>query len=569
LFSEGGAFGERALPRCRFMFTGQFKREQAASSEAYEAVVSLRRASLGLLVAWAGLASGLTETPLAPPADLAGLEARFAAQLAQDRFRQAQWGVQILSLDSGRLVFAHQADHLLIPASNTKLFTGALALDRLGPDFRIRTSLFSQRPPTRRGTLTGDLVIYGRGDPTFAARFHGGRLDRALDPLVQAVTQAGLKRIRGDLVADASYFAGPTLGSGWDWDDLQYAYGAEVSALSVNDNAVDVVVTPADVPGRPAIARLEPPTDFLVLSNACVTAPRGVRRDLRIERPLTRNLILVSGQLAVGDTGATETVSVPAPAAWFGHRLRDALERRGLRIDGNVRTWPAARGAPAGSARARAVELGGVESPPLREVLAHMLKPSQNLYAQLLLLQVGAAELAASARSEEDARAQPAAADPTQTAESAGIAALGAFLREAGIARSEVLFEEGSGLSRRHLVTPTAIVQLLRFMDRHRDAGVFREALPVAGVDGTLRSRMKDTAAAGNARAKTGTLRYVHALSGYVTSAAGERFAFAILLNNFNNPDPHRPARADLDEFVVTLAGLEWRTDEGRAPAQN
>ncbi len=512
-------------------------------------------------LAWAAAAQALSSEVIPAPSDPAGLQARFAAHVNQDRFRHAHWGVRIVSVDSGQPVFEHNADDLLVPASNTKLFTGALALDRLGPEFRIRTSVCSQERPTRRGTLKGDLILYGRGDPTFAARFHGGRLDRALEPLLGVVAATGIKRVRGDLVVDASYFASPALGSGWDWDDLQYAYGAEVSALTINDNTVDVVVKPAEAPGRPASVQLVPGSGFIPVDNRCVTAPTGVRRAVQVERPLSHSLIVVTGHIPVGDTGITETVSVHAPAAWFGHLFKAALEQRGIRVAGNVRmTDPAGASADSASGAGR-VELAAVESPPLRDLLARMMKPSQNLYAQLLLLQVGAAELAASSQTNASRSAWPPAGVFPHTAEAAGIRALEAFLGRADIPAEQVLFEEGSGLSRRHLVTPAAIVQLLRFMDRHPQAAVFRDALPVAGIDGTLRNRMLETPAAGNARAKTGTLRYVNALSGYVTSKAGERFAFALLLNNFHNPDSSRSPRADLDEFVTTLAALEWRTD--------
>lgn len=512
-------------------------------------------------LAWCAAAGAADTQVIPPPADLAGLETRFAAHVNQDRFRHAHWGVQVVSLDTGRAVFEHNADDLLIPASNTKLFTGALALDRLGPDFRIRTSVYSQKRPTRRGTLQGDLILYGRGDPTFAARFHGGNLEQALGPLLEAVAAAGIRRVRGDVVADASCFASPALGSGWAWDDLQYGYGAEVSALTINDNTVDVLIRPADTPGHPASIRLAPASGFLAVSNRCVTTSRDVERDIRVERPLSHNLIIVSGRIPVGDTGITETVSVHAPAAWFGHLFKQALQQRGTRVSGNVRMTDPVGSLPNSAASPVRVELGAVESPPLRDLVARMMKPSQNLYAQLLLLQVGSAELADAGPHNVAQDSWPPAGVFPRTEEAAGIRALEALLRRAGIPADQVLFEEGSGLSRRHLVTPAAIVQLLRFMDQHPHAAAFRDALPVAGADGTLRSRMRETPAAGNARAKTGTLRYVNSLSGYVASMAGERFAFALLLNNYRNLDPNRSARADLDEFVTTLAGLEWRTD--------
>lgn len=511
-------------------------------------------AMLGLLLACSRLMAENAVTPSpAPPSNLEALRGWFVQHLGQDRFRHARWGVRVVSLDTGREVFAHAGDQLFVPASNTKLFTGALALDRLGPEFRMRTSLLAEGPIDDRGLLPGDLVVYGRGDPTFAARHHHGSLMEALDPLVTAVRQAGVRRIRGGLVMDATFFDGPTLGSGWEWDDLQFDYGAEVSSLTLNDNTVDLVVRPGAVPGQPARVSIDPSGGFVVVSNLCVTAPAGVARDVRFERALDRNVIHVTGQIPAGGGAWVETVAIRDPAAWYGEILRECLTQRGVAVDGPIRTRLPSPGQAGGVPAARWRELGAVESPPLRRLLGLMLKPSQNLYAQLLLLQVGAAEQAR-VRTNCGASGLPA------TTEAAGIEALNRFLAGAGIGRDEAIFEEGSGLTRRNLVTPAAIVRLLQFMDRHPQAAVFREALPVAGIDGTLRNRMKGTAAAGNARAKTGGLSMVATLSGYVTSRAGERFAFALMLNNYRSADANRPMRVELDDIVVTLAGLDWKT---------
>lgn len=511
---------------------------------------------LAVLTGSVGLRSaGSASESVPPPSNPSELRERLEAHVGAARFRHALWGVQIVSLDSGRVVFSHNADKLMIPASNTKLYTGALALDRLGPDFRIRTSLYTAARPSARGTLAGDLLVYGRGDPSLAARYHGGDLDRALEPLVGAVRAAGVRRIRGDLVTDDSFFPDPPLGSGWSWDDLQFYYGAEVSALTVNDNAVDVVVEPAPVPGRLATVSLQPPTSFLVLSNLCMTGPPGSRPAVDLVRPLSRNVLIVTGQLPVGATGHTDSVTVHQPGLWFGHLLRDSLRRHGIRVDGRVRAAGEEAGQRRASGRSGPLrELGAVASPPLSELLGRMLKPSQNLHAQLLLLQVGAAE-----RSRPPEGVGPGSALPA--AEPAGLEAMDAFLRRLGAEPDTVLLEEGSGLSRRNLVTPEATVRLLQYMDRHPHAAVFRTALPVAGVDGTLRMRMRETPAEGNAQAKTGTLRYVVALSGYVTSAAGEPFAYSLMLNQYRSGDPARSARAELDAIVVLLAGFAGRSD--------
>jgi D-alanyl-D-alanine carboxypeptidase/D-alanyl-D-alanine-endopeptidase (penicillin-binding protein 4) len=189
------------------------------------------------------------------------------------------------------------------------------------------------------------------------------------------------------------------------------------------------------------------------------------------------------------------------------------------------------------------VEIASLQSPPVKDIVRETLKPSHNLYAQLLLLQVGAQSQ-----------------DSSRLSEDAGIEAMNAFLEQVGIKKGEVMLEEGSGLSRRNIITPAATVELLKFMSRHLWADAYRDGLPTAGVDGTLEKRMKDTAASGNVRAKTGTLRYVYTLSGYATTAAGERLAFSIMLNNSNNTDRSISPRDDLDQIAVMLAGFTGRS---------
>ncbi len=520
--------------------------------------------SLCSLLVRIGVALTLAVLPAAAPAraqtnahpDWAGWRQALTARLVQPRFAQARWGLEVVSLDSGKTLFAHDAEKLFTPASNAKLFTGALALDHLGPGFRIRTSFYAAHRPDPNGTLPADLILYGRGDPTLGARGPTADLEAALAPLVEALAQAGVRRVEGDLVADASFFTGPPWGTGWEWDDLQEWYGAEVSALTFNDNVAEVRVAPGERAGVPARISVRPPDPGLVLSNGVLTIAPDLRRDLHFYRAPAAALLSVSGRIPADGFGAVETLAVPQPAAWLGQGLKQALARRGIAVTGTVRVRPAPEAGPAPSVRGSLIELGGVESPPLRDLLARTFKPSQNLYAQLLLLQVG-----------ETVRAHPTNAPPglsslkTLTSEAAGLQALKGFLRAAGIAPETVLLEEGAGLSHGDLVTPAATVRLLQFMARHRWQQAFLEALPVAGVDGTLKHRMLGTPAAGNLHAKTGSLNHVASLSGYVTTAAGERLAFAMFLNNYADPDGRHPARADLDDLAVTLARLPWRSE--------
>ncbi|MGA2866967.1 MAG: D-alanyl-D-alanine carboxypeptidase/D-alanyl-D-alanine-endopeptidase [Verrucomicrobiota bacterium] len=496
----------------------------------------------GLLV---GAAFGQQEQP---PGTLAELQERLAGWISQPRFAAAQWGVKVVSLDSAKTLFEHNAGKLFSPASNAKLYTVALALDRLGPDYRIRTSLYAKARPDARGTLEGDLIVYGRGDPTINARLHGGDILKALAPLAAALTNAGVKRIAGDLVGDASFFRGPEFGSGWEWDDQEYFYGAEISPLTINDNTLQAGVRPGERAGVPCRLTLWPATAYLALSNRTETVPKGGRRSVSWYRLPNENVLYASGQVPLEDPGFTEKVTMHNPAGLFIAFFQEALARQGISVGGQLRTlnWLDRQVNPLDCAQM--VELGALESQPLRDLAREVLKSSQNLYADLLLAHVGEKQRAADTPS-------------SRTSEELGIRELNQFLAQAGLKRGEVFLEEGSGLSRDNLTTPNATVTLLGFMRRHPTAEIFLQALPIAGVDGTLKDRMKDTPAAGNVRAKTGSLRWANSLSGYVTTAAGERLAFCLMLNRYHNPDPNQSARADLDALAVMLAGLAAKSE--------
>jgi D-alanyl-D-alanine carboxypeptidase/D-alanyl-D-alanine-endopeptidase (penicillin-binding protein 4) len=503
------------------------------------------------------------------PETLDLLRSRLAAHIDQPRFAPAAWGIKIVSLDSGKIVFDHNADKYFSPASNAKLYSAALALDRLGPDYRIRTSIYGTAPPDSNGTLKGDLIVYGRGDPTIAARLNGGDYYKALEPLADQLVGAGVRRIEGDLIGDESYFSGPPLGSGWEWDDLQWYYGAEVSALSVNDNSVDLIVKPADRAGIPCQITTGPPTNHVIIMNRTTTAPKGSAGRVSIYRPLGENIVYVSGRLAVGDRGYYGALAIHDPAGLFVKLFKGVLGRRGIAVAGRVRTvdWKYREVTPLDISKL--IDLGSIESIPIRDIVRETLKPSQNLYAQLLLLQVGSRYQPQSKPVATGPPSAPSDAVPQgvgselrpRTTEEMGIEAMNAFLSEVGIRKGDVLLEEGSGLSRKDLITPAATVELLRFMSRHRSADVYRDGLPIAGLDGTLERRMRETAAAGNVRAKTGSLRYVNTLSGYVTTAAGERLAFSIMLNNAYNRDQNSSYRDDIDAIAIMLAGFTGRSD--------
>lgn len=476
------------------------------------------------------------------------LQKALADHIQQEKFSGAIWGIQIASLRSGKIVFEHNPRKLFSPASNSKLYTVALALDRLGPDYRIKTSIYADSKPNARGMLSGDLVLYGRGDPTLNRRLNGSDLFKALEPLVRAVTNAGVRSITGDVVGDETFFTGPPYGSGWSWDDTQYYYGAELSALTINDNILEVTLKPGEAPGKPCRISVEPPADYLRFINRSVTVEKGARRTISFYRPVEQNLVYIRGDIPADDPGYTQDVTVHKPASLFATLFREALIRHGVRVKGKtrIRSWPECESTTV--ACCCLVEIGSVLSAPLSVVAREIQKPSQNLYTDLLLAHLGEVLGRAEAR-------------PHALSEELGIAQLERWLQEIGIPATEVHFEEGSGLSRNNLTTPSATLAVLRHMSRRPAAGVYLAAMPIAGEDGTLRRRMKDTPAAGNVRAKTGTLRWANSLSGHVTTAAGEQLVFSIMLNRYHNLDPASSARAELDAIAVMLAGFSGRVD--------
>lgn len=546
-----------------------------------------------------------TPTPAAAaPHTLEALRARISEILARPELAPAHVAVKVVSLDTGAPVFEENAGKMMMPASNMKLYTVSAALDRLGPDFRFVTSVYAAERPDAKGRIKGDLTVYGRGDPSLATRFAGGGdYFKGIDELATRIFAAGVRQVGGNLVGDESYFTGPALGYGWEWDDLQWYYGAPISALTVNDNAVDIFVKPGAREGAAGLVTAGPsfvgfPIIFggaideqtlmgmqapLAVVNRTVTAPRGTKREITIERPLGQAYVEVGGSIPAGDAGWTDSITVPRPALMFAAMLRASLERRGVQIKGRTQVVDA-------KARelsklpletAKLVELTRRESPPLSEIAAQTLKPSQNLYTELILRALGeheAARVAAQAgqtgrvgastqpqtgqavqTAQSPPSAQPAAQPARQTSAQAGLAVVRQFLRETGVRDVDHLsLMDGSGLARQDLISAESTVELLTYMSRHRYAQVFRDALPVAGVDGTLRGRFKNPPAAGNLRAKTGTLSNVSGLSGYVTTAAGERLVFSIIVNHYT--DERIPRTNDMDAVAALLAAFDGRT---------
>ena len=460
--------------------------------------------------------------------------------IAQPRFAHAQWGIDVVSLDNGNTLYRHDADALFLPASNAKLYTSALALQALGPGARFSTTLYATAAPRADGTLAGDLILYGGGDPSLG--------DPEASPdwaerLAAALVARGVRRVRGNLVADDTYFAGPLFGDGWEAFDLQTDYGAQAGALGARDNVVRVKV--ARDGARCCSIFVDPSAAGIRVVNLT-----GGAAPLSLYRPPGSDVLYASGSLRANQPHGSYALSAPDGALFAGKLLRDALARQGIALDGSVRAvhWPETDAAPANNP----IAIASIASPPLSQLLVHMLKHSDNRYAQMLLQQVGVATVRSGVCVDR--------IEPPQTSAEWGTCAMRAFLARVGIGNDEAMFNEGSGLSREDLVTPAATVKLLAWIARQPFANALRDALPVAGIDGTLRNRMRGTAAADNVQAKTGTLTHVYTLSGFVTDAAGQRLAFSLMLNRYQRPtdafgrNVQLSPQSDLDAIATMLA---------------
>src|SRR6266496_3427942 len=481
------------------------------------------------------------------PRTLAELRSQIEQITRQPALEPGFFAVKIVSLDTGAIIYEQNANKFVRPASNMKLYTVAAALDRLTPDYHFITSVYAKEKPDK-DTIKGDLIIYGRGDPSIAARFNNGDYFKGINDLADRIVAAGVKQVKGDLVGDESYFNGAPLGSGWEWEDLQWSYGAQVSALTVNDNAIDLMVKPGDRVGASVVITTGPPATFMTIANRANTSARGSKNDLQIYRGLGANTLEITGSVPLGENGFSGSVAIPDPALAFVTMLRAALVKRGVRIDGRLRTVNARSGdistilSNAMPAPNPKVEIATMQSPVFSLIAAQTLKPSQNLYTEIILRTLG----------------KMTSIGPSQTNEDAGLIVVRNFLRQAGANESDLALNDGSGLSRNDLISANTTVQLLTFMSKHKYFAQFRDALPIAGVDGTLRTRMRGTPAEGNLRAKTGSLSSVASLSGYVTSASGEHLVFSMMLNNY--PDAAALRRDSIDAIAILLASFAGRS---------
>jgi D-alanyl-D-alanine carboxypeptidase/D-alanyl-D-alanine-endopeptidase (penicillin-binding protein 4) len=446
--------------------------------------------------------------------------ARFAARaealLAANPVNKGEWGLLVTDAETGATLYEKNADAYFLPASNMKLLTTALALDTLGPDYRFRTTIETNGTIAADGTLSGDLILVGRGDPNLSNRKFpfemkeefDGPPEKVLAELADAIVGRGVKEIAGDVVGDDSYFPRERYPDGWEIDDMVWEYGAAISAIVVNDNTVTLTLTPGAKSGDAVTAVIEPMTKEFAVRNEVTTIGAKEKADLRLTREPGGDTVVVSGVMPAKSEPRKLVLAIQEPALQAANLLGQLLKERGINVVGNVRPQHESDA----NAAVRTV-LAEHVSLPLKDSVKLVNKISQNLHTETLLRT--SARQQGSWATPEDLQKFPAT-----------------FYAKAGIREADVIQEDGSGLSRHDLVTPRAFVALLEFAQKQTWFPAYLASLPVAGEDGTLNERMKSPPLAGKLRAKTGSVTHVRALSGYAETPGGRKLIFSFLSNN-------------------------------------
>jgi serine-type D-Ala-D-Ala carboxypeptidase/endopeptidase (penicillin-binding protein 4) len=525
-------------------------------------LTTLRMRVIPLCLATLCSASAPAKSPHPRPKP-ASLAKTIATILSDPAVARAHWGISVVTLD-GQLVYALNDQQYFQPASNAKLFTTAAALALLGPDFTMKTYVVAEGPISD-GHLSGSLRLIGGGDPTLSGRTYpyNGHTERpnpplqGLEDLAAQVAASGIRSLDGTIVADDTLFAFERYGRGWSQDDLQWDYGAPVSALTINDNVRYLTLTPGANAGDPVIATWNPPLpdDAVTLKIDATTSPAGGQQHLGLDRQPDQPILRAYGTIPAASKPANFAIAVQDAAKLAGDGFAQTLADHGVRVNSAVQVshrlsgdtqifekeseQPLALKPPASGQQLPFTLAPGARivaqrtSPPLSQIVTVVNKVSQNLHAEILLRLLGKIE-----------------GDDGSVVQGARV--VRQFLLSAGVPPDDFFFYDGSGLSPQDVITARAATTLLSYAARQPWGAAYRASLPVGGIDGTLENRFSQPPLKGNVFAKTGTLAEVHALSGYLTAARGRTLVFSIICND------HSPVtdttRAAMDNVVAAIA---------------
>lgn len=443
------------------------------------------------------------------------LGAKVDAIANRAEFSRSRWGILIQPLSSAATLYSRDATKYFIPASNVKLLTTAAALQKLGADFRIKTSVYSGE--------NGSLYVAGRGDPSIA--------EAQLKDLAQQLKRRGVDRVN-ELIGDDSYFQGSAVNPNWEWEDAQAGYGAPINSLIFNQNAIELLLSPQAI-GQPLKVTFAEPklANQWQIQNNSVTVASNESEFIEVGREFERSAIRVSGQLKVGAESESAYVAVVNPANNFLQHFQQSLAAEGI---------PVKQALVASNFRNQNQELAFVESPPLAELVKETNRESNNLYAEVLLRLLG--------------KVTGSMPVPQEDTGEMGLKELKTALTQLGVNPNSYKLADGSGLSRHNLISPEALVQTLKLMANSPSGSIYRASLPIAGESGTLKSRFNGTPNRVILQAKTGTLSGVSALSGYIEVPNYEPLVFSIIINQ-SDLSPSK-LRSATDEIVLLLNRL-------------
>jgi serine-type D-Ala-D-Ala carboxypeptidase/endopeptidase (penicillin-binding protein 4) len=490
-------------------------------------------------------------TPAKNRKDVARFAARVQSVLEEQHAQKVFWGILVVDRDSGETLYELNADRFFTPASNAKIFTTSLALATLGPNFRFRTTLETTGKLGGDGHLSGDLVLIGRGDPDLSNRkfpYAGkverdGPVEKILAEMADEAIAKGIKQIDGDIIADDSYYPYEPYPPGWSIGDIFFTFGSPISAIAFNDNTITVTVTPGIKIGDPANVIVEPASAADTFTRKISTVDATAKLEVGVVQQPGPEFLLLQGMIPLAHAPVKLDLAMPDPAETAGASLEQIFESRGVHVSGTVRVHhapppeiypdaPVVLGPQPAVTDPSTLVLAEHLSLPLLESIRLTNKVSQNLHAEMFLRAVGHEKKGFGVTD-------------------AGLWTEQDFLKSVGIADGDVVLSDGSGLARDDLVTPRATVQMLRYDERQAWGTDYISTFPVAGVDGTLETRMQGTSASGRITAKTGGLDHVRALSGFTTTVGGEHLVFSIFDNN--NPQRGRDSAIAIDSIAIAM----------------
>jgi len=451
-------------------------------------------------------------------------------------FNNANWGVVIQSLSTGEYFYKRNENKLFMPASNLKLFTTAAGLVLLGGDYKYKTEIYGSGK-IDGNVLKGDLIVKGFGDPAISGRFYNDDAVAIFRDWADSLLEMGIDEISGNVIGDDNAFEDRGLGTGWSWDYESDWYAAPSGALSLNDNCVDIVISPSKV-GQPSNVEVFPETKYVVIVNNVTTVKGDSVTSIYTMRERGTNIIKISGTITEKSSQVKRFVTVNNPTQFFAVVLKEVLTKKGIKVKGySVDVDDASEGVEYEQTKLLFTHY----SPPLRDILRVINKSSQNFYAEQLLKVVGY---------EKNGYGSAAT----------GIRTESHTIEDMGINTEGMNIVDGSGLSRLNLVTPVQVVSLLSSMYNGDQFSDFYNSLPIAGVDGSLANRMKKSRTQNNVRAKTGYIGGVRSLSGYVYTGDKELIAFSMIANNFTVPSVLADALQDL--VCLRLANFKRKQTE-------